>query len=225
MKKNAALAIVAVLAAAPAFAADLGRGAPPPPATYAAPPPAFTFGGFYVGVQGGWGFASFTHDADRLVGGPSGGQIGVTGGYNYMVAPQFLIGAEADFAFADIRANRAPLFGAIARGEVDDILTVRARAGLTMDRALVYVTGGFAASKNTIGLTTPALGFTSLQSTFQPGWAVGGGVEYMLTSYLSAKGEYVFTSVGSNRYFDFTPAALNAGVNMSSVKGGLNFHF
>lgn len=225
MKKSfaALAALIATTASAPA--ADLGHGAPPPPAPYGAPPPAFTFGGFYLGVQGGWGFSSFTQDAERLIGSSNGGLIGVTGGYNYMVAPQFLIGAEADFAFTDIQVNRTPFFGAIARGEVDNMLTVRGRAGLTMDRALFYVTGGFAASKNTIGVTSPFTGFTAVQSNFQPGWAVGAGVEYMLTSYLSAKGEYVFTSVGSDRYFDFSVNALNAGVNTSSVKGGLNVHF
>lgn len=220
----AALAASIALGTVSTLAADLG-GRAPPPVDYAPPPPSFTFGGFYVGVQGGWAFASFREDANRLLGDQNGGLIGVTGGYNYMVAPQFLIGAEADFAFADITGSRAPFFGAIARGEVDNILTVRGRAGLTMDRALFFVTGGFAASKNTIGLTTPFTGFTAFQSTFQPGWAVGAGMEYMLTSYLSAKGEYLFTSVGSDRYFDFSPNALNAGVNMSTVKGGLNFHF
>lgn len=47
----------------------------------------------------------------------------------------------------------------------------------------------------------------------------------MLTHNLSAKAEYMFTSVGSSRYFEFSTHALDAGVGASSVKGGLNFHF
>jgi outer membrane immunogenic protein len=213
-----------LLAATAAMSADLPRRSGPPPTDYYAPPPAFTWGGFYAGVQGGVGFASFTDDGGRLVGDPTGGLIGLTGGFNYMVAPQFLIGAEADFSFTGVRAATAPLWGAFAKGGVDDLLTVRGRAGyLATERALLYVTGGFAASKNTIQFAQGP--FYGIQASFQPGWALGAGVEYMITQSISAKGEYMFTSTGSGRYFDFSPYALDSGVNMSAVKGGVNFHF
>lgn len=223
--KVAALLAPFVLAAGPALSADLPRGAAPPPGDYVAPPPAFVWSGFYVGVHGGYAFSSFEDDANTLIGGADGGLIGVTGGYNYMVTPQFLLGVEADFAFTGVSKSNAPFFGVIARGEVDDMLTLRGRAGYSIDRALLYVTGGFAASKNAIGLTTPFTGFYGYQATFQPGWALGAGVEYMITSNLSAKGEYIFTSTGSDSYFDFSPNALTSAVNTSSIKGGLNFHF
>jgi outer membrane immunogenic protein len=212
-----------LVAASAALGADLPRRSDPPLVDYA-PPPAFTWGGFYAGVQGGVGFASFTNDGSRLIGDPTGGLIGVTGGFNYMAAPQFLVGAEADFSFTGVSAATAPLWNAVAKGEVDDVLTIRGRAGYAvMDRALLYVTGGFAASKNTLQFAQgPFYGF---QASFQPGWALGAGVEYLITQSVSAKGEYMFTSTGSGRYFDFSPYALDSGVNMSAVKGGLNFHF
>jgi len=223
--KFAALFAPLVLAASPALAADLPRGSAPVVGDYVAPPPAFSWGGFYIGLHGGYAFSAFQNDASTLIGSADGGLIGVTGGYNYMFAPQFLLGVEADFAFTGINKSNAPAFGVIGRGEVDDMFTIRGRAGYSIERALLYVTGGFAASKNSIGVATPFTGFYGYQASFQPGWALGAGVEYMITSNLSAKGEYIFTSTGSDRYFDFSPNALNSAVNTSSIKGGLNFHF
>jgi outer membrane immunogenic protein len=207
-------------------AADLPRRSAPRPIEDYAPPPVMTWGGFYVGVQGGYGFSSFQDGGGAVAGSPSGGLIGVTGGYNYMIAPQILIGAEADFAFTGIDETNSPFFGAVGRGVVDDVLTIRGRAGYSFDRLLVYGTAGFAASRNAIGYNNLfPIPFSGYQSIFQPGWAVGGGAEYMITPSISAKAEYVFTSTGTDRYFDFSPYSLNSGVNLSSIKGGVNFHF
>lgn len=225
--KRVLLAAPLLLAATAAGAADLPRRSGPPQAVDYAPPRAFAWGGFYAGVQGGYGFSAFQDSGGALVGSPSGGLIGVTGGYNYMVTPQFLVGGEVDFAFSGVGDTQTPFFGAVARGEAEDVLTVRGRAGYALiDRALVYGTAGFAASKNTIGFNTLfPLPFSGYQSSFEPGWALGAGLEYLVTQNLSAKAEYLFTSTGSGRYFDVSPYALESGVNMSSIKGGLNFHF
>lgn len=218
-----ALFAFVALAATSASAADLPRGAAPAPDYY--PPPVMTgWGGFYLGVHGGYGWSSF-REGGAIVGDPNGGLIGVTGGYNYMVAPQFLLGGEVDFAFTGITKTSSPFAGAVARGEVDHLFTARARAGYAMDRLLLYVTGGFAGSNNSVTLTSPFTGFYGSQSSFQPGWALGGGLEYMLMPRVSAKAEYLYTSTGSTRYFDFTNFSLNSGVNTSAVKAGLNYHF
>lgn len=224
MKTRSAAALFAttgLCAAASALAADLpNRSAAP---DYYTPPPAFVgWGGFYLGIHGGYGWGAF-QDGGSFVGTPSGGVIGLQGGYNYMLSPQFLLGGELDFAFTGINQTRNPLWGVSARGEVDHMFSARLRAGYVMDRLLLFVTGGFAGSDNTLSLQTPT--FWGYQSTFQPGWALGGGVEYMIIPHVSAKAEYTFTSVGSNRYFDFSNFALSSGVNTSAVKAGLNYHF
>ncbi len=220
------LATLAALIACSASAADLlSRGAAPV-GDYAPPPPMMAgWGGFYLGIHGGYGFSSFRDGGSALVGNPSGGLIGVTGGYNYMLAPQFLIGGEVDFAFTGIENTRAPYFGATARGQVDHMFSARARAGYAMERLLLFVTGGFAASNNSVSLSSPLTGFFGYQSNFQPGWALGGGLEYMILPRVSAKAEYLFTSTGSSRYFDFSNVSLQSGVNTSAVKAGLNYHF
>ncbi len=47
----------------------------------------------------------------------------------------------------------------------------------------------------------------------------------MFMPQVSAKAEYMFTSVGPDSYFDFSTNALNSGVNASAIKAGLNYHF
>lgn len=147
------------------FAADIAVKAPPP-----APPPAFSWTGWYVGVNGGLAAQSkdshvtgFNTEAEfpstttggaviDPVGGFGGGQIG----YNWQVAPQWVAGFEADIQGGSIQdsatatagspnADDGPLF-AYAKTNLDWFGTVRARVGYTFldQRVLSYVTGGFA---------------------------------------------------------------------------------
>ena len=213
------------LAATPVLAADLPRGSPPPP-DYYSPRPVANWDGLYAGINGGIGFGSFTDGSDTLFANPTGGLIGFTLGYNHMVAPNLLIGIESDFDFAGLNASQNPYFGFVTQGSINDMVTVRGRVGYVMDRALVYVTGGFAGSNNTVSVSSVWGGaFYGQQSIFQTGWALGAGVEFMLTNNLSAKAEYLFTSVGSDRYFDYSYNALQSAVNTSAVKVGVNYHF
>jgi outer membrane immunogenic protein len=223
MRKPLFAMVASLLLATPSFAADLPRRSAPPVETYA-PPPTYSWQGFYAGINAGYAFASF-EDGGQALGRPNGGQIGFTGGYNHMLAPNLMIGLETDFAFAGLKSSRLPFFGYASSGRIDDIFTVRGRVGYAVDRALIFATGGYAGSNNTATVTNFFTAFYGQQSVFQSGWALGGGLEYMLTNNLSAKAEYLFTDVGSDRFFDFSPNALQTSVTTSTVKGGLNYHF
>jgi len=231
-KLIAALAAPLLLCAAAASAADLPRRNKAP--DYFAPPPAtFTqWQGFYAGVFGGYGWGAFNNgdynfigNPRGLLGAPSGGIVGFTGGYNHVIQQNFVLGLEADFGFMGTRSSQMPFFGVATESNVNYGLTLRGRAGYALDRALLYVTGGYAGARTSIDMANYYAAFRGTQSTWQSGWALGAGLEFMLTNNLSAKGEYLFTSVGSDRYFDYSPAALQAGVNTSTIKGGLNYHF
>ena len=125
-----------------------------------------------------------------------------------------------------MKSTQIPYFGLASQGTVDDMFTIRGRVGYTLDRALIYITGGFAGSRDTASVSNVwGGGFYGQQSMFQTGWALGAGVEFMLTNNLSAKAEYIFTSVGSDRYFDYSNSALQTAVNTSAVKVGVNYHF
>ena len=161
--------IATVFSAAPAIAADL-------PSIKSAPLgfPTSIWTGFYSGVNigSGWGADnnfSKTLNFDALNGGVTdnltargggvsgGGQVG----YNYSLAPMFLIGAEADFQGTSILSGSDPSSGPLLNlnnGAVRYVPgwvgggvnigwfgTFRGRAGLILvPTLLVYGTGGFA---------------------------------------------------------------------------------
>lgn len=220
----AALVAPAILLSAQAGAADLPRRTAPAE-TYYAPPAAYNWQGFYLGINAGYGFSSFEGGHGDILGNPNGGLVGVTAGYNYAFAPSFLVGLEADFDFTGLKASHSPWFGIGGRSAVENILTVRARAGVTFDRALLFVTGGFAGATNSTAIGNAFAGYFGERSKFDPGWAVGGGLEFGVTEHISAKAEYIFTSTGGDHYFDFSPNVLATSVNTSTVKGGVNYRF
>jgi outer membrane immunogenic protein len=220
----AALLAPLALTAAPAVAADLpGRHAAP--ADYYSPAPVANWQGFYVGVNGGYGWGGFVDNAGWVFGKPSGGEVGFTAGYNHNIAPNFILGVEGDFDFAGLKEVQSPYWGFVSSSSMNDFLTIRGRAGYTVDRALFYVTAGFAGSRNTGEIGNIWTGFTGQQSIYQAGWVVGGGVEYMVMPNLSAKAEYLYTSVGSDRFFSFSPSALQASADASHIRFGVNYHF
>jgi outer membrane immunogenic protein len=170
-----------------ASAADLPVRAAPPPVFAAVP--VFTWTGFYVGGNLGWGWRDSNNDPVILTGpGVPGGLVGgtlnfdngddatFTGGgqigYNYQIG-SFVIGAEADIQGINNDDNNAvfipgPGFagGVFVPGEFENSAdwwgSVRLRAGVAFDRFLVYATGGLAYTEDNTG------------------WTVGGGVEWAL---------------------------------------------
>ena len=149
--KKILLATVAVFGfAGAAAAADLPSRYAPPPVVAAVP--LFTWTGFYVGVNAGYGWN--TNDSNTFIdpvlgvvsgGGSDGGFVGGGQiGYNYQFN-QFVIGLETDIQYAD--SATAADFGQGFAGDNNNgnwFGTVRARAGFAFDRALVYATGGLA---------------------------------------------------------------------------------
>lgn len=100
-------------------------------------PPAFTWTGFHVGANAGYGFGQATTnigcsaDMDGFAG---GGQIG----YNYQMG-QFVLGLEARLQAADLSVS-----GPGGSIKTDYFATVRGRAGVAFDRFMPYITGGWA---------------------------------------------------------------------------------
>jgi outer membrane immunogenic protein len=209
--KKILLSSVALLGLATgAMAADLPSRRAPAPIIAAVP--VFTWTGFYVGVNAGYGWNandSITVGGVRFDLDDEGGFVGgAQAGYNYQIG-SFVVGLEGDIQYAD--------FGGDDRFDFDDdgILdddfnnsdwfgTVRARAGVAFDRALIYATGGFAFADDATG------------------WTVGGGLEYAFTNNLSAKieGLYVNLDQDDNGIF-----AIEDDAEFGVVRAGLNFRF
>ena len=210
MNKVLLAALLAGIASS-AFAADLpSRKAPPAPAPYYAP--AFSWTGFYVGVNGGWGGSTGGGD----FGDPSGGLVGGTVGYNYQVG-QFVGGLESDLDWADLHNSGGNLLGAY-RNSVDANFTARVRAGVALDRALLFVTAGYAGAEDRV--SAPGLSSTDWRS----GGAIGGGLEYAFTNNVSAKVEYLFEPFASKTYTVLGNSG-KSNLDLSLVRAGLNYKF
>ncbi len=164
MKKRlllSGIALAALAIAAPASAADVpGRG----PIYKAAPAPLFNWTGFYIGGHGGYGWA----DADNLdpKGWFGGGQVG----YNWQYAPNCVFGVEADISGSDI--SETNLAGApLVSSKINYFGTARGRLGYTVDRVMVYGTGGLAWAHNRAND-----GLVQADAT-QVGWTAGRAID------------------------------------------------
>ena len=221
-----------------AYAADL---APPP--VYKAPPllpPAYSWSGFYVGANGGFGGNNVTYSS-AIAGIPESASLNSSGflgggqvGFNWQLAPMWVIGAETDFDATDISSNATatvPFATASAGTKIDWFGTVRGRAGvLVTPTALLYATGGWAYGHTTSSATATALGFTESVSSgnMQNGWTAGGGLEYAINPWLSLKTEYLYVNLGSANLSgteDGVPLTLTEKTAFHTVKAGLNFKF
>ena len=228
MKKTAFGVIAATLLASTSLglAADLPRKGAPAAAPYLSPAPAFTWTGVYVGVNGGYAWDQFTKGGKAAFGKSSGGIFGATVGYNYQVAPNFVVGLEGDADWASLNARKTNAFSvnSASQAKLEDMFTLRARAGYSVDRALVFVTGGYAGANVKSSVADVTNGIFASNSAFRSGYALGGGLEYAFTNNISAKGEYIYSSLGEKNLFGGVDA-IKSGVNVSTVKAGLNYRF
>jgi len=207
--KKILLSSVALLGLATgALAADLPSRRAPAPIIAAVP--VFTWTGFYVGVNAGYGWnandsitvGGLTFDLDDEGGFVGGAQAG----YNYQIG-SFVVGLEGDIQYADFGGDDFVLAdGSIVDFNTSDWFgTVRARAGVAFDRALIYATGGFAFADNATG------------------WTVGGGLEYAFTNNLSAKIEGLYVNLDQDD--NFPGLDLDNDAEFGVVRAGLNFRF
>ncbi len=235
MKKLLLASAALVAFATAASAADLPNRVVKP-APYIPMAPAFTWTGFYAGLNAGGIFSNSDHvntlSNIGAVGPFSLGRSGFIGGgqvgYNYQIN-QFVVGLETDIQWADLRKGSNDGFGDHARLESNYLGTVRGRLGFVpMDRALVYVTGGLAYGDSKLSASVPGF-FGGSKNDTNAGWTLGGGVEYAFTNNITGKLEYLYYDLG-NTNLHLSDAAGNAvhykaENNGSIARVGLNYKF
>ena len=229
-------ALTSVVALGTASAADMYRAPEPLAGGYKDAPVAQSWAGFYIGVNGGYGWGDhsdkfattpFPFDGLDPKGGFGGGQIG----YNWqgMWHPHLVLGVEADIQGSGIE-DKATTHGVTFKSNLDWFGTVRGRLGYTFGSSLVYATGGFAFGgiDNEISSTGPVI--IAKNSRIANGYTVGGGLEYKFTPAWSAKVEYQFIDLGRN------DPMLNGGNTcvagtvkceddaFHTVRAGINYH-
>lgn len=198
------------MAATSASAADLPRKAPP--AYYA---PAFSWTGFYAGINGGYGWTtSFPSKADGAV---YGGQLG----YNWQIG-SFVVGLEGDFQGTSIKYSETVAPGVIGEAKIPAFATVRGRVGYAWNSLLLYATGGWAYTQSKASLSAGGLSISD--SSWGSGYAIGGGVEYALWDRWSVKGEYLYLKSGDTT---LTLAGFTQSIDYkyNVVRAGLNYRF
>src|SRR6266542_5091555 len=204
----AGVAGVALLAGAPAHAADLGRPPPyRPPPPVVVPVPIFSWTGCYIGGHIGGGLASKTVSASEIAPGISftGHTIGFLGGgqvgCNYQFAPNWVIGIEGDGSAADIKGEVTATVLTItgtAHAKTDWIASATGRIGWAWDRWLLYAKGGAAWAGDKYSLFIPVFPEQETASETRKGWTVGGGIEWAFWNNWSVKGEYNYYDFGTS---------------------------
>ena len=208
-----------VLYAAAGSAADIPRPMPAKaPAVYA---PVFTWTGFYLGINGGYGWGKSDWDLFAGDANPDGFLIGGTIGYNWQTGP-WVFGLEGDIDWSNIKGSFANGFCPLGcETKLTWLGTARGRVGYAFGHVMPYITGGLAVGE----VKATAVGFGSASET-NAGWTAGAGIEAMITNNWTVKAEYLYVDLG-----DVGCGALICGLannvdfTAHVVRGGVNFKF
>jgi outer membrane immunogenic protein len=223
--KRVLLAFVSLAAlTGAAAAADL----PPPvaPNYYKAPAflPAYSWTGFYAGINGGGGWGSSSWDVPATGRfDTSGGLVGGTLGYNYQFG-QVVAGLEGDIDWADINGTTTTACPPGCKTTDNWLGTFRGRLGFAADRFMPFITGGLAFGD----IQASAPGVAGVDNT-NAGWTLGGGLEMSIVGNWTAKAEYLYVDLGHTNCG--TSCGVAAGVTdnvsfrTSLVRAGVNYRF
>jgi opacity protein-like surface antigen len=158
---------------------------------------------------------------------------GLQFGYNYLVAPTWLAGIEAelDWTSAQGKSNFVDPAGTASLSITSDhnwYDTLSGRVGYVMGPLMLYAKGGAAwMNADYLMQVNSGLDGSTLTNTTRPGWIAGGGLEYMLGSRWSVKLEYDHLGFGSKTLAFVNPfgnsVTFESAVNR--VKAGVNYHF
>lgn len=214
--KKVLLASVGILAlgVAAASAADIPRKMPAKAPAYV--PPAWSWTGPYVGINGGYGWGTSDFSAPFSTGSfdIDGGVVGGTLGYNWQMG-QAVFGVEGDIDWSNIGGS-ATCGGTTCSVNNDWLGTVRGRLGYSFDRFLPYITGGLA-----VGNISTNIAGVGSGDDIKAGWTAGGGVEAQITGPWTAKIEYLYVDLGRGG----SVAGSDAEFATNIVRGGINYKF
>ena len=193
----AAIGLLALLSAGPAYAADTVSEEPPAPAAPMEEPPVASWAGAYAGASLGYGFSGTTTPATGNVD-TDGFLGGVFAGYNLQNG-LFVYGIEGDVGYSGVKGNNG-----ITETKSGFDGSIRGRMGVAVtNNILLYGTAGGAAER--LKVSDPA----GDDSQALLGWTAGAGVDVKLTENVFGRVEY--------RYTDFGSGDFNTGSGPQSV--------
>jgi outer membrane immunogenic protein len=230
-----------------ASAADMALKAAPAPAPVVLAP---TWTGFYIGGNVGAGWAkNDTSISGTLPAAVAGAAVpfglplashtmsgfigGLQGGYNYQIGT-FVIGVEADGDWGDVNGTAPCLLVVSCGSKIKSMVDVGGRAGVVVDKALVYLKGGAAWAWTDFNTSVSLAGINASQnlSETRSGAFIGTGIEYAFMPNWTAKVEYDYYDFGSKTVGTSVAAAglalpLSATSKLTeqTVKFGVNYKF
>lgn len=230
MKRGILAAFAGLFVAAvavPSFAADLPRPVYKAPVYVA---PVFTWTGFYLGINGGygWGHSDWNNAAMGTVSmNVKGAMVGGTLGYNIQTG-NFVFGLEGDIDATWISgSSQGGAAGTACIGpnncETKNtwLGTGRGRIGFAWDRFLPYITGGAIIGNIK---TTPNTGGSADKTKL--GWTAGAGVEWAFSGPWSAKLEYLYADLGKVTCgADICGVDTDVSYKTNIVRAGVNYRF
>jgi outer membrane immunogenic protein len=166
--------------------------------------------GFYIGAHIGGVSSSETVD---FVGStdPSGVTGGLQAGYNWQVAPAWLVGIEEEISFTNASGSAFRF-----KSDHNWYDTFDARLGHILPWRGWMVYGKAGAAWMNADYSVPSVSVNTTRS----GWNVGVGAEYLIAPQWSVKAEYNFLDFGKD---NISGAAIDTQVNQFKV--GVNYHF
>jgi len=230
------------LGAAPSFAADLpARTYTKAPAMIAA---VYDWTGFYVGLNGGGGFAHSCWTNTSVAGvatvpnvsegchDASGGMVGGQVGYRWQSA-NWVFGVEGQGDWADFKGSNvsaaglaAPLTGITNQTKIDALGLITGQVGYAWNNVLWYVKGGAAVTHDRYHGYVTGTGLL-LDSADETRWggAVGTGVEVGFAPNWTVGVEYDHMFMGKHTLTLTTPGAavtrtdtVKQDVDLASVR-------
>jgi outer membrane immunogenic protein len=156
-----------------------------------------------------------------------GGQLG----YNFMVAPNWLIGIEGELDSSAAQGT-VVIPNMVAAATITSnhrwYGTLEGRLGFSQGPWLVYAKGGAAWINVDYRMTGSFNGVTTIASTTNTatGWTLGTGLEYMWAPGWSAKAEYDYLDFGTqNVAFGALGTSLAVTTQVHEFKMGVNWHW
>lgn len=195
------------------MAADLMMPMKPAP-MMAAAPASTSWDGLYLGASVGYGWSTFVDEPADGNGSAAGGFIGGQIGYNFHLSDAFVVGVQGDLSWNN-ESSGSFTNDSDETARINWDGAVMGRLGYDAGQFLPYVEAGVAFANATITESDGAFGAT------HTGYAIGAGVQFMLSSQLSANIEYRYSNYGSAVYETGQTAI---GLSGNSIRIGLDYH-
>ena len=195
--------------AAPALAADMPVKAAPPVVA-----PIYSWAGFYIGANGGWGSSHKCWDVTNFLGpiaairegchDADGGTVGGQIGYRWQ-ATNWVFGLEAQGNWADFNGSNTSLFipAWTNNSKIEAFGLFTGQVGYAWNNVLWYVKGGAAVTddkyRGTVSPTVPLLAGNVFDDARETRWGgvVGTGIEFGFAPNWSVAVEYDHLFMGN----------------------------